>query len=30
MKRDIERERLAADMQARQAREIDRMAGVPN
>ena len=30
MKRDIERERLAADMQARQAREMDRMAGVPN
>ena len=30
MKRDIERERLAADMQTRQAREMDRMAGVPN
>ena len=30
MKRDIERERLAADMQARQSREMDRMAGVPN
>jgi L-2-hydroxyglutarate oxidase LhgO len=30
MKRDIERERLAADMQARQVREMDRMAGVPN
>ena len=30
MKRDIERERLAADMQSRQSREMDRMAGVPN
>lgn len=30
MKRDIERERLAADMQARQSREMDRMAQVPN
>jgi len=30
MKRDIERERIAADMQARQAREMDRMAGMTN
>ena len=30
MKRDIERERLAADMQARQSREMDRMVLVPN
>ena len=29
-KRDIERERIAADMQARQSREMDRMAQVPN